>query len=814
MGENEFIDGRFPDQVTKRSALILWAVNNFPYIMILPLAAVIFSLRLHWAWSVFLLLMNVLLVSLFWKLYALDLPLSEQRHPHHSLWGFLSDWMKPYAALVQNKQPWLAVLAVFWLTASVINLAAVQLVGERYLLGQYWLLYVPVVIWPSYKLKINATEWFAAAWLASVISYLAAAMFFLPGWIQEFWPDIVSPLVWYTFVSLFLHFLFRRMASFRGQTEALQKISAYLRANRAFCEVFDTHPVTSDPDNQLNQIAQMIGMLLRFERVYLHILDSEKGQLFMKGRYTPVSASWPTSGWPIEQREKASITGWAATHRKEHLCNDTAHCTLYFNQDADLVCRSEAAVPILVESECVGVIEIESSFRGAFDGWDVQILWQIANSIGAALAYERHVSHEVQTAYNLLEETVLKMASTRNLDEALAQVAKQARSLFHADLVTIYKHAVSTCVPLPGLVVEGEAFWPDLLGNHIPSNSRVNTLLGIKEDVYLQPYSDEDDFLLGPNQGVCTPEEALVLGHALRFVRREKIKSTVYIKLGVGREIVGSLFLNFRQRTFFQQQQIKALQAFAKTFALALILKRRVERVSGPLSGAAPLAHSQAEAAFESVSRTFNEINLGELSHCAESQHVLNQLEDFNSRLDRLKREWTNLILVEQRTLHSSSLAEPVLHLETKLRALFPGVRLKWSTQDFLAIPPDELGEVLYKVIAEAVSNALVHAEATEITVKSALKADSIQLSISNNGIAIDPDQAERMNRLVERPFRFEDLEKATGIVPILLDARRWFGATWQIEPLPGIGTSIIVNFPLGNKFTWQDEEMENGDET
>jgi hypothetical protein len=278
--------------------------------------------------------------------------------------------------------------------------------------------------------------------------------------------------------------------------------------------------------------------------------------------------------------------------------------------------------------------------------------------------------------------------------------------------------------------------------------------------------------------------------------------------------VVGSLFLNYRSRTTFQKSQINALRAFAKTLALALILKRQVERANGPLAGAIPLAHSQAEAAFEYASREFHEINLGELDSFPGCQGIQRQLSEFSKKLELVKLQWNNLILVEQSHLRGSSLAEPITHLETKLRTMFPGVRMKWNSQEFLSIPLDELGEVLYKIISESVSNALVHARASLIELKATREDELITLSVYNNGTAIDPGRAMWINSLISSPYDPDSLEKSTGIASILLDARRWFGADWSFTLGETVGTLITVRFPIGRMFDRYREEEEDGNKT
>jgi hypothetical protein len=256
------------------------------------------------------------------------------------------------------------------------------------------------------------------------------------------------------------------------------------------------------------------------------------------------------------------------------------------------------------------------------------------------------------------------------------------------------------------------------------------------------------------------------------------------------------------------------LRAFAKTLALALILKRKAERANGPLAGAIPLAHSHAEAAFEYATREFSDINLGELDACPGGQGIQKQLMEFSEKLEKVKLQWYNLVLVEQSNLQGSSLVEPITHLETKLRTMFSNVRMKWNSQEFLPIPLNDLGEVLYKIISESMSNALVHAGAGLFELKINREDNLLTLSIYNNGVTIDPGKAMWLNNLVSTPDAPASLDKSTGIASILLDAKRWFGADWRFSLGEINGTLLTVRFPTGSMFNRYGEEEDDDNKT
>ena len=803
MSQNSVTDDLFPRRVPRRNAFFLFIYNNFRYIIAGPILVLIMFLDTKPIVSLGFGLLAIFGISAFWTTFNLDVSVQSKEHPHHKEWNLYKSILSLFVPFVQNKPAWQISLGGLFLASIPIFLVTWRLIAggtsveaqPRISFDLYWLAYIPVLMWISYRAHDHVSEWFGVLWLFSAFIY-SVCFFVIYGDISS---EIINHLsilmIWFLILSVIMHSLFRRIANFRGQAELLRAITERLRDDRRYTAAFDVRSIGGGPDISLNEIAEHIGTMLFYDRVFILIRDQENEQLFMKGRYG-IKAPWPATGWSIPKQN--SITGWVALNKEAHLCSDTRNCTLYFNPEKAYLCKSEAAVPILVESECVGVIDIQSDQANAFHKSDIRLLWQIANSIGAALSYERHVSKEVDKAYKLLEQASEILVHAKNLDEALKKVAQMIREIFSADLIVLYKHAVATCVPLPGLITDGPALYPKLLGNSLGKDSRVNELFRLPKGLYIQSRAEYDPILLGPNNGEYSLEEAKRFGTSFRFVKREKIKSIIYLKLGLGDEIVGSLFLNYRERMVFQARMIRSLMAFANLLTMSLILRRQMERAMGPLAGTIPLAHSSAEAAFESVSRDFNDIDWGQIKPIAENRPLIRQIETFGEKLEELRRQWTNLILVEQVNLHRSSLVEPITHLESKLHSMFPTINFEWDSREFLDIPTDELGEVIYKVIAEGVSNALVHAHADHIGIQCQVSDESIQINITNNGVPIGALPASRMNELKNKPFDIHDHDKSTGIISILLDSRRWFGAEWQFSSSSAHSAMLSVKFPLG----------------
>jgi PAS domain S-box-containing protein len=93
-----------------------------------------------------------------------------------------------------------------------------------------------------------------------------------------------------------------------------------------------------------------------------------------------------------------------------------------------------------------------------------------------------------------------------------------------------------------------------------------------------------------------------------------------------------------------------------------------------------------------------------------------------------------------------------------------------------------ELSLVLFRILQEAMTNILRHAEATDVNVSLTLKDDDIALKIRDNGRGITAGQMMK--------------PQSYGIIGIRERVRFW-GGTSTFEGVPGGGTVVIISIPL-----------------
>jgi signal transduction histidine kinase len=94
---------------------------------------------------------------------------------------------------------------------------------------------------------------------------------------------------------------------------------------------------------------------------------------------------------------------------------------------------------------------------------------------------------------------------------------------------------------------------------------------------------------------------------------------------------------------------------------------------------------------------------------------------------------------------------------------------------------PDPVEVGAYYIVAEALTNTAKHARASEVAVCAESKADSLHLSIRDDGIG------------------GADLDKGSGLIG-LKDRAEALGGRLTIVSAAGSGTSLHVVIPLGSQ--------------
>ena len=112
---------------------------------------------------------------------------------------------------------------------------------------------------------------------------------------------------------------------------------------------------------------------------------------------------------PHDYRQKisAGLIGWVAAHGKKILCNDVTQDERYLAYEYHST-RSELTLPIKVENEVVGVLNVEDTKLHAFDETDAIVLETLSDQLGIAIRNARLYNDVRQANMKLTELDKMK----------------------------------------------------------------------------------------------------------------------------------------------------------------------------------------------------------------------------------------------------------------------------------------------------------------------------------------------------------------------------------------------------------------------
>ena len=440
--------------------------------------------------------------------------------------------------------------------------------------------------------------------------------------------------------------------------------------------------------------------------------------------------------------------------------------------------RTFLGVPIRVREQVYGNLYLTEKQEGEFDASDEEAVAVLAEwaaiAIDNARAYTRMSGRrdELEQAVATLEATgeiANALAGETDLEHVLELIAKRARALTDARAMVV-------------LLQEGDELFVAALAGEL------------------------DRALVGER----IPIEGSVSGHVLRSGKPERLddapsrlrfalaeqtqaKTGLFVPLRLRGRVLGvlSAFDRLRGGPQFSSGDEQLLAAFAASAAAAVVTAKDVRTLTLERSIMAA-EQERRRWARELHDETLQELAalkllLATIRIADDEQKREQQLSQAGARIDIAIRGLRDLIT----DLRPASLDE--LGLEPALEALAErttrGTQLRVDLHvDFAHTDPEtdrlprKIEDTLYRLIQEALTNALKHARANHVDVVLRQRQGTIEATIADNGTGFDPGgQFPGFGILGMR----ERVALAKGTI--------------AIESQPGEGTTVRISLPLEN---------------
>src|SRR5450432_925289 len=272
------------------------------------------------------------------------------------------------------------------------------------------------------------------------------------------------------------------------------------------------------------------------------------------------SRNLPSAATRLKLRVGEGITGWVARTGKPARVGDVTEDPRYVAARRGV--RSELAVPLDVNGEVRGVINVDSDRADAFSADDQDLLEQLAVQ-AAKVIHNTWLYEQLRLKVHLFESLASvsrTINSTLNLDEALRAITREACSLMSARMCSLM------------MLDEGRE-WLDLRASY-----------GAGKAYITKPRLNVGESLLGVVARRKKPMQVANVQLSSRYqnvevARREGLISLLSVPLLFAGQSIGTLNVYTGRPYNFSNEEIRILSALAELSAIAIEKARLYERI-------------------------------------------------------------------------------------------------------------------------------------------------------------------------------------------------------------------------------------------
>ncbi|MGD9049146.1 MAG: GAF domain-containing protein, partial [Anaerolineae bacterium] len=189
---------------------------------------------------------------------------------------------------------------------------------------------------------------------------------------------------------------------------------------------------------ELRELFERVVHLVResFGYYYVAIYSVDKTRTRV-AHEASASAGGQSLAFDVEWEQ--GLVGWVAAHSQAVLVNDVANDTRYRCVEALEETRSELAVPLLLDQDPVGVLDVQSDQVHAFGPDDLFILETLGAQVAIAIQEARLYESERQQAWlsTALLQVADSMSRVSDMDSVLTSIVRLTPILAGVDRCTI-----------------------------------------------------------------------------------------------------------------------------------------------------------------------------------------------------------------------------------------------------------------------------------------------------------------------------------------------------------------------------------------
>lgn len=485
----------------------------------------------------------------------------------------------------------------------------------------------------------------------------------------------------------------------------------------------------------------------------------------------------------LEQKFKKGegISGWVIEHKQPVVLSDLtqdARPRVDLYKQFNFYPRSMGSVPLIVQDKVIGTIGMFHEEIGMFDTADLRLVGAIASQ--AAVAIQNAALYEAEQKARHRAETLrragLALSSSLNLHTVLETL------LDHLSAVVPYE---SAHVYLLDNQDNASMRVTRAAAGRASHDQQVERRIEVARAPLLAPIFEGSTLSL--EQPFLEPDFALI-------ANRPHLQSWLGIPLVAEGQVIGFCALEHSRPAFFSRDLIHWAEALISQAAIAIQNAWLFEQVR------------QGRQRLQALSRRLVEVQESERHYIARELHdeAGQTLASLMIGLHLIEREAGDQPMIVERCQQLKAIANNVIEeihrLAIDLRpasldhlGLVPALQqhvekvsdlhrltIEFHSNEQVARLPGEVETAIYRIVQEALTNIVRHAQATRADVLLDWRADKLIVIVEDNGTGFDPQKrpTDRLGMLGMR-------ERADML-----------GGSLIIESTPGKGSTIYLEVP------------------
>ena len=338
-------------------------------------------------------------------------------------------------------------------------------------------------------------------------------------------------------------------------TDELAKLKERYARLSLLNEISNVIHSTLDPEKALHVILREAVRVMRASSGSAVLINPTNGMLEIQA-----AQGLPPSARQLRLRVGEGITGWVARTGQPARVSDVRNDPRYVTVNSKA--RSELAVPLEVEGEVRGVLNVDSDRLDAFSAADQELLQALAVQ-AAKVIHTTWLYEQLRLKARLFESLVSvgqTINSTLNVDDALLVITREGAQLMGARMCSL-------------LLLDDSHEWLDLKASY-----------GAGEAYLQKPRLSVGESLLGIVVRRKKPVSIENVQTSNRYqnvevARQEGLVSLLSVPLLFSGQAIGTLSVYTDKPHSFSNEEIRILSALAELSAIAIEKARLYERI-------------------------------------------------------------------------------------------------------------------------------------------------------------------------------------------------------------------------------------------